>query len=389
MNNMVSSQSRVSIYNNLLNISPDRHSHYSFDASGRLFAIHADNWFIRRGLNGKMSARKLIDGAHAVRIYSVDESMVIEEAAYTAVQELSETDTRLIEVKMQGAYNRAQLNSWIYRAVHFNLKEDLLAYHRVYNSAVGILPPDQYLPVVVQITEGCDWNKCSFCRFYKDTIFKKKSMKEIAVHIAEIKKYFGLGISVRNSVFLGEANGISFNRGNMIDIVRLVKKDLGACMPDFRGVSAFMESSGDAQTLTQPDFKALAQEGLSYLYVGLETGNDALRQLLKKPGSITSVVQAVEKAKGGGISIGLILMSGIGGHEYAQQHIEDSMRVIRDMNLDSSDMIFLSPYVENNTNRVGYKSLTSDEIIDQARCIQKALPPGIRSSLYEVQAFVY
>ena len=37
---------------------------------------------------------------------------------------------------------------------------------------VGILPPDQYLSLVVRVTEGCSWNACTFCSLYRDVPFR-------------------------------------------------------------------------------------------------------------------------------------------------------------------------------------------------------------------------
>jgi len=36
---------------------------------------------------------------------------------------------------------------------------------------VGILPPDQYMAVVLQAAEGCAFNTCTFCDFYRDRSF--------------------------------------------------------------------------------------------------------------------------------------------------------------------------------------------------------------------------
>ena len=45
---------------------------------------------------------------------------------------------------------------------------------------VGILPPDQYLALVVRVTEGCSWNACTFCSLYRDVPFRWKRPDELA-----------------------------------------------------------------------------------------------------------------------------------------------------------------------------------------------------------------
>src|SRR3972149_737752 len=56
---------------------------------------------------------------------------------------------------------------------------------------ISILPPDQYLALVLQVTEGCWWNKCTFCDLYRDRKFAIKSDEEVLRHIKEIRGFLG------------------------------------------------------------------------------------------------------------------------------------------------------------------------------------------------------
>ena len=48
---------------------------------------------------------------------------------------------------------------------------------------VGILPPDQYLSLVVQATEGCSFNTCTFCDLYHDG-YRVKTHEEFRQHVS-------------------------------------------------------------------------------------------------------------------------------------------------------------------------------------------------------------
>lgn len=376
------SSMRVSAYNNLLNISPEPGKNFSFDGSGRLFAVHDHDRFIRRGCNGSMVASTWKEGTRRIEMYLRARSISLEKDAGRAAGMLNAENLDSAEIKTSDQYSFADLLEWVQACACFDLRKDAVDFHAVYAAPVGILPPDQYLPVVIQVSEGCAWNGCSFCRFYKDHSFRKKSFEEISAHIKAVKKYFGKGISVRNSVFLGEANGITYKSGQMINIIEMVKREMEYLMPDFRGICAFMEPSGEAQSLTSRDFKKLGEAGLSFVYIGLESGSAELRSILRKPCSVSAVVRVIREAKQGGISIGLILMLGVGGKKFAGKHVTDSIQVIRRLNLDSSDMIFLSPLD-------GAHEMSRQDMVSQCRSIQQGLPPGVRSSLYEIQGFVY
>ena len=58
------------------------------------------------------------------------------------------------------------------------LAEDAARFRQIYKP-VSILPPDQYLSIVLQATEGCSYNRCTFCTFYRDRPFRIKSPSRV------------------------------------------------------------------------------------------------------------------------------------------------------------------------------------------------------------------
>ena len=89
---------------------------------------------------------------------------------------------------------------------------------------VGILPPDQYLSLVVRVTEGCSWNACTFCGFYRDVPFRWKTEEELAAHTAALRAFFGESIALRSSVFLGDANALCLAHEKLRPLVASVAR---------------------------------------------------------------------------------------------------------------------------------------------------------------------
>ena len=56
------------------------------------------------------------------------------------------------------------------------------------------MPPDQYLAMVLQATEGCHYNQCSFCHFYRDRPFHVKSDAELRAHIEAVRNAMKQGV---------------------------------------------------------------------------------------------------------------------------------------------------------------------------------------------------
>jgi hypothetical protein len=111
------------------------------------------------------------------------------------------------------------------------------------------------------------------------------------------------------------------------------------------GLYAFLDGfSGEKKT--GADFARLAGLGLKRVYIGLESGHDPLLRFLKKPGQAIDALHAVRAMKSGGVSVGIIVLLGAGGKQYAQAHVADTTFLLNRMNLDADDLIYFSELVE-------------------------------------------
>jgi radical SAM superfamily enzyme YgiQ (UPF0313 family) len=133
----------------------------------------------------------------------------------------------------------------------------------------------------------------------------------------------------------------------------------------------------------------------------MESGDAELLQYLKKPGKPADVLQAVQAMKSGGVDVGIIVLLGAGGHQYAKQHIDKTVSIINQMNLDLNDIVYFSELIESenltyvkDAYQTALKPLTSEERIAQADAIEERLvfseeggTPHI--SRYDIREFVY
>ena len=84
---------------------------------------------------------------------------------------------------------------------------DVARFQAVYHD-IPILPPDQYSSLVLVATEGCRYNRCTFCGFYRDTQFRAKSVEEFQAHMQAALAYHGRGLTLRRGIFLGQADAL-------------------------------------------------------------------------------------------------------------------------------------------------------------------------------------
>jgi radical SAM superfamily enzyme YgiQ (UPF0313 family) len=372
---------------------------YSFDSEGRLWTAMIHSVSYRRGLDGKVVAKwGLTPYQHERRWLQPQEASDLEEQArqtaarlYQAVQ--NKTASIHPEMPEEGkAAFRQVIEFDPNRAVI-----DIARYHEVYKP-VGILPPDQYMALVLQVTEGCSFNTCTFCNFYRDRPFRIKTPVELGQHIDSVCAFLGKGLSLRRTIFLGDANALVVPTPRLLPLLDTIHAHVD--VEKMGGIYAFLDGfSGDKKTVA--DYEELRKRGLKRIYVGMESGNEALLQFLKKPGKPSDCITAVNSMKRAGLAVGVIVLLGAGGQIFAADHVRDTIAAIHAMNLDLDDILYFSELVQHegmqytrDAYRANLKPLTSEERLLQAETIEQSLKfsqeggtPHI--SRYDIREFVY
>ncbi len=372
---------------------------FSFDLAGRLWTALLEGVSYRRGLDGKMVAKWQTGGDQRERRWVLQaEALGIEARAraslsglYAALRSGSASlDTPLPaeavrEIEAALAFDEARS------------REDASRYRQVYKP-VGILPPDQYMAVVLQATEGCAFNTCTFCNFYRDRPFRIKTPEEFRSHAAAVKDFLGEGLGLRRTIFLGDANALITPMPKLLPLMDVVHQVYD--VEKLGGIYAFLDGfSGEKKS--PADYRLLAQGGLQRVYRGMASGSEALLRFLKKPGKPADVVSAVRAMKAGGVSVGIIVLLGAGGHTYADEHVGETVRAIHAMDLDLDDLVYFSelvlseglPYVQD-AYQAHLQPLSPEERIAQGEAILSSLNFSSRGgtphiSRYDIREFVY
>ena len=345
---------------------------YFFDRSGRFFAAWREGWFISFGLSGRNAARRWGEGKREIRSLKPRESAELEAGAKSVLAAACDSAN-------------AEERRWLKRAMAFDRSKDCARFKQVYRP-IGILPPDHYHTCVVPVTEGCGWNRCHFCSFYRGQTFRLKDPREIRDHLERIKAFLGDGLSLRRSIFLGEANALQAPLDLLVYTMKAARQLLIPRMPEFRGFYSFSEGSPDSRSSTA-DFRMLARLGLQRVYFGLETGQTVLRGKLRKPGTLESLGTSIEHAKAAGVKVAMILLAGTGGTTWADRHERESVRFIQQLPLDGSDIVFISPlYGPDGTSE---PPLSAGVMENQISRLKKALQGTVRVAPYDIREFVY
>jgi Radical SAM superfamily len=309
------------------------------------------------------------------------------------------------------AYNAFELiGSWLAKFLAWDTarcEERKRAFASVY-SPVTILPPDQYLTLVLQVTLGCHWNRCTFCDFYRAVPFHIKSMEEFEQHLHAVKRFLGSAIRLRRSIFLGDANALILPQSRLLRVFDQINQEF--CFADtpsaarrdgpiLEGINSFLDVFA-GERKSEMDFRELKARHLRRVYLGVETGCDPLLAFLNKPANSAQASDLVVRLKSAGLSLGLIVLIGAGGDHFSDAHVEETAALIRRMPLGTEDVIYLSPLhtspeseYAQRAKEAGIHALTSLEIEEQAKQMRVSLTsapqPGPRLARYDIREFVY
>jgi hypothetical protein len=203
-------------------ISP--HATLSFDRSGRPTGIYENGLYTARGLDGHCVEKKWVwpstgDARRHIRILSKPEQDRLRHRLMDLLDlcrsHLADLDNRRsLRRFVRGRdeeVNREELETHLDFLVQGTVRAwttDAERYAKVWNP-IGILPPDQYLSLVVQVSEGCAWNKCAFCDFYAGRPSRVRSPDEIRRHVDNAESFLGPALAGALFNFSGRRQRVS------------------------------------------------------------------------------------------------------------------------------------------------------------------------------------
>ncbi|MEI6894697.1 MAG: radical SAM protein [Colwellia sp.] len=184
-------------------------------------------------------------------------------------------------------------------------------------------PPSEWKSLILQVTNGCSWNKCTFCDMYTsdNKKFKPKKLAHIEQEIISIAKS---GITTRR-VFLADGDAMMLPFHRLKEILLLIKEHL----PQVARVASYcLPRNLTNKTVTQlAELNAL---GLTLMYVGCESGDDEVLALINKGETYQSSLISLKKIKQAGMKSSVMILNGLGGPELSRQHAVNSAKLMNE-----------------------------------------------------------
>jgi len=182
-------------------------------------------------------------------------------------------------------------------------------------------PPSEARSLILQVSNGCSWNRCTFCEMYTQPQ-KRFSIKPQKTIEQELDTIYQSGSSVKR-IFLadGDAMTLSFRR------LKLILLAINRYFPDIQRVSSYCLPR-NLKSKTVSELAELRDLGLSLFYVGCESGDNGVLEKVHKGESFETSLAALTKIKAAGSKSSVMILNGMGGKRYSQQHALNSARLM-------------------------------------------------------------
>jgi len=174
-----------------------------------------------------------------------------------------------------------------------------------------IRPPSEAMSILLQVTLGCSHNKCTFCGTYKDKRFSIKDDDIILSDILFASKY----MKRQDRVFLMDGDALIIPQKRLMWILEQIREHL----PWVRRVGAYANAKS-IRMKSLEELIELKETGLGILYLGVETGEEALLKKIRKGASSQNLIKMGRKVREAGIKLSVTVLIGIGGKEGSLRH---------------------------------------------------------------------
>ncbi len=199
-------------------------------------------------------------------------------------------------------------------------------------------PPSEAYSLIVQVTYGCSHNRCAFCDMYDDKHFGMRPMEEIFEDFRMARQAYR---SVRR-VFLADGDALMRRTEDLAAILDLIY----GLFPECERVTSYA-SPGSLQVKSEEELRLLRSKGLTMLYMGLESGCDAVLEKMSKGHTAAAIVAAGQKARRCGFALSVTAISGLGSHELLREHAVETAKALSAINPEYIGLLTLM--VEHGT----------------------------------------
>lgn len=230
-------------------------------------------------------------------------------------------------------------------------------------------PPPEARSALLEVSVGCSYGKCTFCRLSNGEIpLQLVSPQVLVSNLAEMAEQ---GETAERMFLTGE-NVLAFKTQYLLDVFMMVKSYL----PRIREFAMYARAD-DILRKTDEQLEKLRLAGLHTVYVGVESGNAQVLSMCHKGETPELIVEQLHRLDRLGIQYGLSSILGLGGKKLWQQHAKDTAALYNQVHPRSIRVMTLTPMegtpLEKAVADGDFCLLSNEEILQEELLLLKSL----------------
>ncbi len=174
-----------------------------------------------------------------------------------------------------------------------------------------IRPPSEADSILLQVTLGCSHNRCTFCGTYGDKRFRIKDDRIILSDIL----YAAKAMPQEDRLFLMDGDALIIPQKRLMWILAQIREHL----PRVKRVGAYGNTKS-IRMKSVDELRQLRENNLGILYYGVETGDEEIRQAIRKGSTARECIEMGRRVKEAGIQLSVTVLLGVAGREKSLRH---------------------------------------------------------------------
>ncbi|MCX6778455.1 MAG: radical SAM protein, partial [Candidatus Micrarchaeota archaeon] len=252
---------------------------------------------------------------------------------------------------------------------------------KLYGSPDMFSPPSERKSHVLrlELTQGCDYNQCTYCGGYKGIPYREKSYEEFVAHYKEVKAVVGrYNIGGIRRVFIGGGNALSVDFKTLLKVVQFIEDEVEPRRIAIYGRADSILKKGRER------LERLEEAGLGLIYWGVESGSQAVLNYVRKKVKADQMFRAGHIAYDADLQLSVMVMPGLGGMKHAESHIEQTAEFLNSVNIRFVTFMAVNPPKKSRYAQImaqemadgKNRPLTDREVVEQLKEILTRMEPG-------------
>ena len=229
-------------------------------------------------------------------------------------------------------------------------------------------PPAEADSLILQVDQGCPYNRCAFCGMYQAIPHQRRSLPEVEKMIAREARH---SPGVRR-IFLADGDVMRRPFEDLKAILLMLEKHFA----DLARVNLYATGSA-ILSKTETELKFLREHKLHSLYLGLESGDEETLNTMCKGETAADMIAAGRRAQDCGLRVSVMILLGLGGQTRLREHAGATATALNAMQPRLLSALRVVPIpgtgLHSAVESGDFKLITERQVVEELRLVVAGL----------------